>query len=89
MMCTPTQDVWQPAGCVSCELVCVCVSLVRVVIIYLSSVHPYRVGVQSEPDCSSPSYIRTWPRNEPSGGEGDSDNGNGDEEGDGNGEGAA
>ena len=28
-MCTPTQGVWQPAGCVSCELVCVCVSLVR------------------------------------------------------------
>ena len=22
-MCTPTQGVWQPAGCVSCELVCV------------------------------------------------------------------
>ena len=26
---------------------------------HLSSVHPYRVGVQSEPGCSSPSYIHT------------------------------
>ena len=25
----------------------------------LASVHPYRVGVRSEPDCSSPSYIHT------------------------------
>ena len=24
---------------------------------HLSSVHPYRVGVQSEPGCSSPSYL--------------------------------
>ena len=24
---------------------------------HLSRVHPYRVGVQSEPDCSSPSYL--------------------------------
>ena len=39
MMCTPTQGVWQPAGCVSCELVCVCVSLVRVVIICPASTH--------------------------------------------------
>ena len=38
-MCTPTQGVWQPAGCVSCELVCVSVSLVRVVIICLASTH--------------------------------------------------
>jgi len=38
-MCTPTQGVWQPAGCVSCELVCVCVSFVRVVIICLASTH--------------------------------------------------
>ena len=34
---------------------------------WLSSVHPYRVGVQSEPDsylpdCSSPSYIHTYRR---------------------------
>ena len=48
------------AGCVSCELVCVCVSLVRVVIICPASTHiPYRAGpgVQSEPDCSSPFYL--------------------------------
>ena len=38
-MCTPTQGVWQPAGCVSCELVCVCVSFVRVVIICPASTH--------------------------------------------------
>jgi len=50
----------QPAGCVSCELVCVCVSLVRVVIICPASTHTaIRVGVQSEPGCSSPSYIHT------------------------------
>ena len=39
----------------------VSVSLVRVVIIsHLSSVHPYRVGVQSEPGCSSPFYLPTY-----------------------------
>ena len=38
-MCLPTQGVWQPAGCVSCELVCVCVSLVRAVIICPASTH--------------------------------------------------
>ena len=38
-MFTPTQGVWQPAGCVSCELVCVCVSFVRVVIICPASTH--------------------------------------------------
>ena len=47
MMCTPTQDVWQPAGCVSCELVCVCVSLVRVVIICLASTHTALVSSPS------------------------------------------
>ena len=46
-MCTPTQDVWQPAGCVSCELVCVCVSLVRVVIICLASTHTALVSSPS------------------------------------------
>ena len=63
--CTPTQGVWQPAGCVSCEPVCVlCVA--RACRHHLSphtsesmfmraSVH--RVGVQSEPYCSSPSYM--------------------------------
>jgi len=59
-MCTPTQGVWQPAGCVSCEPVCVCVSLVRAVIICPASTQ-YRVGVQSEPDCSSPFYLPTYP----------------------------
>ena len=46
-MCTPTQGVWQPAGCVSCELVCVCVSLVRVVIICLASTHTALVSSPS------------------------------------------
>ena len=46
-MCTPTQGVWQPAGCVSCELVCVCVSLVRVVIICPASTHTALVSSPS------------------------------------------
>ena len=46
-MCTPTQGVWQPAGCVSCEPVCVCVSLVRVVIICLASTHTALVSSPS------------------------------------------
>ena len=46
-MCTPTQGVWQPAGCVSCELVCVCVSFVRVVIICLASTHTALVSSPS------------------------------------------
>ena len=45
--CTPTQGVWQPAGCVSCELVCVCVSLVRVVIICPASTHTALVSSPS------------------------------------------
>ena len=47
VMCTPTQDVWQPAGCVSCELVCVCVSFVRVVIICPASTHTALVSSPS------------------------------------------
>ena len=39
--------VWQPAGCVSCEPVCVCVSLVRVVIICLASTHTALVSSSS------------------------------------------
>ena len=59
-MCTPTQGVWQPAGCVSCELVCVCVSLVRVVIICLASTHTALPLVSSPSlDCSSPFYLPT------------------------------
>ena len=46
-MCTPTQGVWQPAGCVSCEPVCVCVSLVRVVIICPASTHTALVSSPS------------------------------------------
>ena len=46
-MCTPTQGVWQPAGCVSCEPACVCVSLVRVVIICLASTHTALVSSPS------------------------------------------
>ena len=47
MMCTPTQGVCQPASCVSCELVCVCVSLVRVVIICPASTHTALVSSPS------------------------------------------
>ena len=46
-MCTPTQGVWQPDGCVSCEPVCVCVSLVRVVIICPASTHTALVSSPS------------------------------------------
>ena len=62
-MCTPTQGVWQPAGCVSCELVCVCVSLVRVVIICPASTHTALVSSPSLTVCSS-FYIHTclWAR---------------------------
>jgi len=42
-----SHNVWQPAGCVSCELVCVCVSLVRVVIICLASTHTALVSSPS------------------------------------------
>ena len=57
-MCTPTQGVWQPAGCVSCELVCVCVARAcrHQSSVSLASTHTALVGVQSESDCSSPSY---------------------------------
>ena len=37
---------------------CLCVA--RACRHHLSCVHPYRVGVQSEPDCSSPYYIHTY-----------------------------
>ena len=40
------------------SLLCLCVA--RVCRHHLSRVHPYRAGVQSEPDCSSPSYIHTY-----------------------------
>ena len=46
-LCTPTQGVWQPDGCVSCEPVCVCVSLVRVVIICPASTHTALVSSPS------------------------------------------
>ena len=58
-MCTPTQGVWQPAGCVSCELVCVCVSLVRVVIICLASTHTALVSSPSLTVLHLPTYIHT------------------------------
>ena len=59
-MCTPTQGVWQPAGCVSCEPVCVCVSLVRVVIICPASTHniPRRDLVVALPVTDFPDYQR-------------------------------
>ena len=34
-----------------------CLCVVRACRHHLSRVHPYRVGVQSEPGCSSPSYL--------------------------------
>ena len=37
---------------------CLCVA--RACRHHLSSVHPYRVGVQSEPGCSSPFYLPTY-----------------------------
>ena len=43
--------------CVSCELVCVCVSLERVVVICPASTHTALVSSPSLSDCSSPSYI--------------------------------
>ena len=48
------------AGCVSCELVCVCVLLdcsCVCVIICPASTHTALVSIQSEPDCSSPFYL--------------------------------
>ena len=39
------------------SLLCLCVA--RACRHHLSSVHPYRVGVQSEPGCSSPFYLPT------------------------------
>jgi len=56
-MCTPTQGVWQRRRLCVCPVslfVSVCVA--RACRHHLSRVHPYRAGVQSEPDCSSPSY---------------------------------
>ena len=61
-MCTPTQGVWQPAGCVSCEPVCVCVSLVRVVIICLASTHTALVSSPSLAVLHLPTYIHTYRR---------------------------
>ena len=58
MMCTPTQDVWRPAGCVSRELVCVCVSLVRVVIICLASTHTALVSSPSLTVLHLPTYMQ-------------------------------
>ena len=58
-MCTPTQGVWQPAGCVSCELVCVCVSLVRVVIICPASTHTALVSSPSLTIVHLSTYIHT------------------------------
>jgi len=41
------RQVWQPTGCVSCEPACVCVSLVRVVIICPASTHTALVSSPS------------------------------------------
>ena len=59
-MCTPTQGVWQPAGCVSCELVCVCVSLVRVVIICPASTHTALVSSPSLAVLHLTTYLPTY-----------------------------
>ena len=50
-----TQGVWQSAGCVSCEPVCVCVSLVRAVIICPASTRTALVS--SPPVTRSPSVL--------------------------------
>ena len=59
-MCKPTQGVWQPAGCVSCELVCVCVSLVRVVIICPASTHTALVSSPSLAVLHLSTYLPTY-----------------------------
>ena len=59
-MYAPTQGVWQPAGCVSCELVCVCVSLVRVVIICPASTHTALVSSPSLAVLHLTTYLPTW-----------------------------
>ena len=41
---------------------CLCLCVARACRHHLSSVHPYRVGVQSEPGCSSPFYLPTYDR---------------------------
>ena len=56
----PTQGVWQPAGCVSCELVCVCVSLVRAVIICLASTHTALVSSPSLAVLHLSTYLPTY-----------------------------
>ena len=54
-------DVYVHSGCVAAQLAECLVSLFVSVCVaracrhHLSRVHPYRAGVQSEPDCSSPS----------------------------------
>ena len=54
-----SQGVWQPAGCVSCELVCVCVSLVRVVIICPASTHTALVSSPSMAVLHLTTYLPT------------------------------
>jgi len=39
---------------------CLCLCVARACRHHLSGVHPYRVGVQSEPGCSSPFYLPTY-----------------------------
>ena len=57
--------VYANSGCVAATLaVCLvslflCLCVARACRHHLSSVHPYRVGVQSEPGCSSPFYLPT------------------------------
>ena len=51
---------WQPSGCVSCEPVCVCVSLVRIVIICLASNHTALVSSPSLTVLHLPTYIHTY-----------------------------
>ena len=48
----------QLAVCLVSLFLCLCVA--RACRHHLSSVHPYRVGVQSEPGCSSPFYLPTY-----------------------------
>jgi len=57
--------VYGDSGCVAASWLCVlwaclCLCVAGACRHHLSSVHPYRVGVQSEPGCSSPYYLPTY-----------------------------
>ena len=59
-MCTSLRVCGSQPGCVSCELVCVCVSLERVVIICLASIHTALMSSPSLTVLHLPAYIHTY-----------------------------